>query len=72
MRSSDEETKFHQMWRGPSIGSPPQKLRWEVVIPFSGILDLSASLAVMAAEAAIHARQRRKLGELRGFPPSRE
>ena len=23
MRSLRDETKFHQMWRGPSIGAPP-------------------------------------------------
>ena len=28
MRSLRDETKFHQMWRGPSIGAPPTITRW--------------------------------------------
>src|SRR3954467_1781338 len=27
IRSIREETKFHQMWRGPSIGSPPSIMK---------------------------------------------
>src|SRR5215210_8847339 len=27
IRSMREETKFHQMWRGPSIGSPPSIMK---------------------------------------------
>ena len=28
IRSFELETKFHQMWRGPSIGAPPQITKW--------------------------------------------
>src|SRR6185436_20478024 len=28
MRSLRDETKFHQMWRGPSIGAPPRMTKW--------------------------------------------
>src|SRR5581483_5968367 len=27
MRSFEEETKFHQIWRGPSSGAPPSSIR---------------------------------------------
>ena len=26
MRSSDDDTKFHHMWRGPSSGAPPSSI----------------------------------------------
>ena len=28
MRSLREETKFHQMWRGPSMAAPPTTTKW--------------------------------------------
>ena len=28
MRSLRDDTKFHQMWRGPSIGAPPTMTKW--------------------------------------------
>src|SRR5205085_2802174 len=46
MRSLREETKFHQMWRGPSIAAPPRRTTRAVVAAVAGD-DRQVGLVVM-------------------------
>ena len=50
MRSLRDDTKFHQMWRGPSIGAPPQITRCASVTAFT--VNLSPGLNTRSCPGA--------------------
>jgi len=45
MRSLRDDTKFHQMCRGPSIGAPPTMTKW---VSVTAVIQLGSIVAVIA------------------------
>src|SRR5580658_3189109 len=51
MRSWREETKFHQMWRGPSMAAPPTMTKWASLAARIASLEHQQPLRPMAVAA---------------------